>query len=93
MYKPVFYGHLWKKSLKKIDEQHRPRIIKAIKNLCKRENPCLDINVIKLKTNNISGRYRLRVDNYRLFFNIDNEKSHIYFTEILRRNDVTYRPK
>ena len=67
------------KYLKRLDKHTQLRILKAINDL-----PNGDVKKVQGKTDD----YRLRVGDYRIIFDKDDEKLVIYIIEIAPRGDV-----
>ena len=65
------------KYLCKLDKQTQKRIIKALRELEKMENPLLHTGVRPL-TGKLKGKYRLRIGNLRLIFGVGEEVIKVY---------------
>lgn len=73
------------KQLKKISESHRASIVSKV-FLLKDFPECTNIK----KLTNHQYEYRLRVGNYRVFFNFDNGIKIVKIEEVKKRNESTY---
>lgn len=85
MYKLLF-ARQYEKQLKKIPKDEQVRIINKIEKIS--GNP----RVYSIKLASIHPPiYKLRVGNYRVFFEIDDEKKMVIITDVRRRTTQTYR--
>jgi mRNA interferase RelE/StbE len=71
------------KQLREIDRRTQERIKKAVQGL-KTVPPVGDIKKLK----GLTGRYRLRVGNFRVIFLIDTYMRKVYISEILPRKEA-----
>lgn len=71
------------KQLREIDRRTQERIKKAVQGL-KTVPPKGDIKKLK----GLTGRYRLRVGDFRVIFLIDTHVRKVYITEILPRKEA-----
>ncbi len=72
------------KSLKKIDSKYRQLIIEKISNLAKNPNETTNVKAWK----GLSGYYRLRVANYRVIYELQDEQLVILIIDINHRKDI-----
>lgn len=75
------------KSFKKIPKEYQKKIKEAVLKL--EQNP-LSLGTIKL-LNYPVAQYRKRVGDYRLLFDLDEEKKIIIIADIRRRTSTTYQ--
>ena len=72
--------------LKRIDKQYIPRILKAIESLV--ENP---FSVQSKKLKDSESCYRLRVGDYRVIYQVDQENKTVVIYHIRHRKDAYKR--
>ena len=85
MYKPV-YSKRFEKQIRKFPEKEQIKIIEKIISCL--ENPrAIALRIVTTKP----PIYRLRVGEYRVFFELDNQTNIIIVTEVERRTTQTYR--
>ncbi len=74
------------RDLKRIDKQYIPRILKAIESLV--ENP---FSVQSKKLKDSESCYRLRVGDYRVIYQVDQENKTVVIYHIRHRKDAYKR--
>lgn len=72
--------------LRKIDRQHIPRILDAIKSLT--ENP---FSIQSRKMQDSESSYRLRVGDYRVIYQVDTENKIVTICHVRHRKDAYKR--
>ena len=73
------------KQLRKLNQADQPKITSAVSGLADLTT-CRNVKALV----NHEYQYRLRVGNYRVFFNAETEVEIIYIEEVKKRDENTY---
>lgn len=73
------------KHLRKLNQADQPKITKAVSDLSDLAT-CKNVKALV----NHEYQYRLRVGNYRVFFNAETEIEIVYIEEVKKRDENTY---
>lgn len=85
----ILFSHTARKAFDRLSQDEARRIRKALDTLAR--NP-RTTGTIRL-TNAPVANYRHRVGDYRILFEIDEEKRQILIYDIRRRGESTYKPR
>ena len=80
----ILYAQSVKHDIKKIDKQYHKKIKEEIEKL----KNFLDVNQIKRLQSHPLADFRLRVGNFRILFDVDEENKVIYILKIGHRKEV-----